>query len=113
MHAKPKQATPPRVTVLVSAWTQYGRGIIEGVWQYAQQHGPWLLSLDPGEPDERTKMPPGPPGDGVIAAVHTTQLGNKLKSLGVPVVNVSSTELEAIDFPRVQSDPDAVVRLAV
>ena len=112
-HAHLPRTSPPRVTVLVSGWTQYGRGIIEGVWQYAQRNGPWMLSLDLGEPDERTRLPRASLGDGVIAAVHTAKMVDKLKAAGVPAVNVASTVLNGADFPRVQSDPDAVVQMAI
>ena len=98
---------------MVPAWNEYGRGIIEGVWQYAQQHGPWLLEMQPGEPDESTDMPRGWTGDGMIASVQTRRLAAKLRTLGVPVVNVSGSRREGINFPRVTSDAKAVVRMAV
>src|SRR5512133_2252913 len=94
-------SSPKRVALLVAAWNEYGRGIIEGVWQYAQQHGPWLIEIQPGEPDENTDMPRGWAGDGVIASVQTRRLASKLRTLGVPVVNVSGSRREGIDFPRV------------
>lgn len=103
----------PRIALLVGAWSEYGRGIIEGVWQYAEQHGPWLLEMQPSEPDENTDVPRGWHGDGVIALIHTRRLAAKLYSFGVPVVNVSGTRREGIDFPRVTSDADAVVSMAV
>ncbi len=105
--------SPYHITILVSSWTAYGRGIIEGIWQYAQRHGPWLLSLDPAEPDGRRRLPIGSVGDGIIAAIHTPQLAEQLAEAGVPVVGISGTLMPGVDFPRVQSDPDAVVRLAV
>lgn len=108
-----RRGSPPRIGVLVPAWNEYGRGIIEGVWQYAQQHGPWLLEMQPGEPDESTDVPRGWTGDGVIASVQTRQLATKLRGLGVPVVNVSGSRREEVDFPRVTSDAEAVVRMAV
>ena len=37
----------PRVTVLVSTATGWGRGIIKGISAFAQQHGPWLLQVEP------------------------------------------------------------------
>jgi LacI family transcriptional regulator len=110
---KPARISQPRIALLVPAWNEYGRGIIEGVWQYAQKHGPWLLEMQPGEPDESTAMPRGWVGDGMIAAVQTRRLAAKLKPLGVPVVNVSGSRREGIDFPRVTSDATAVVRMAV
>lgn len=103
----------PRIALLVAAWNEYGRGIIEGVWQYAQQHGPWLLEMQPGEPDESTDVPRGWTGDGVIASVQTRQLAARLRTLGVPVVNVSGSRREEVDFPRVTSDAKAVVRMAL
>jgi len=103
----------PRVALLIPAWSDYGRGIIEGVWEYAQQHGPWLLEMQPGEPDENTDMPRGWSGDGVIASIHTRRLAAKLHALGTPVVNVSGSVREGVDFPRVTSDARAVMRMAV
>ena len=114
-----KVATPsgrpglPRVALLIPAWSDYGRGLIEGVWEFAQQHGPWLLEMQPGEPDENTDMPRGWSGDGVIASIHTRRLAAKLRALGVPVVNVSGSVREGVDFPRVTSDARAVMRMAV
>jgi LacI family transcriptional regulator len=98
---------------MVPAWNQYGRGIIEGIWQYAQQHGPWLLDLQPSEPDESAVVPRGLTSDGVIASIHTQQLAAKLQAAGVPVINVSGSNLDGVDFPRVTSDAEAVVRMAV
>lgn len=110
---KENNPSPPRVTLLVPAWNEYGRGIIEGVWQYAQEHGPWLLEMQPGEPDESTEIPRGWTGDGMIASVQTRRLAAKMKALNVPIVNVSGSRREGIDFPRVTSDAKAVVRMAV
>jgi LacI family transcriptional regulator len=104
---------PLRITLLVPAWNEYGRGIIEGVWQYAQQHGPWFLEMEPEGPDGSTDLPRGWTGDGMIASVQTSRLAAKLRALGVPVVNVSGSRREGIDFPRVTSDAKAVVRMAV
>ena len=67
------RSTPPRVALLVAAWNEYGRGIIEGVWQYAQQHGPWFLEMQPSEPDENTDVPRGWAGDGVIATTGSAR----------------------------------------
>lgn len=111
--AKQRKSGPPRVAILVAAWNQYGRGIIEGIWQYAQRHGPWLLEMEPSEPDESTRVPRGWVGEGIIAAVHTRRLAERVGEYGVPVVNISGTRLPEADFPRVTSDARAVVRMAV
>ncbi len=107
------RSTPPRVTLLIAAWNQYGRGIIEGVWQYAQQHGPWFLDMEPSEPDESAEIPRGLTSDGVIASIHTPQLAAKLRAAGVLVINVSGSRFDGVDFPRVTTDAEAVMRMAV
>jgi LacI family transcriptional regulator len=101
------------VALLVGAWNEYGRGIIEGVWQYAQQHGPWLLEMDPSEPDENVDVPRGWSCDGMIASIQTRRLETKLKAMDVPVVNVSGSRRSGDHFPRVTSDADAVMAMAV
>ena len=108
-----KRSTPPRVALLVGAWNEYGRGIIEGVWQYAERHGPWLLEMVPYEPDEFVDIPRGWSGDGMIAAIQTKRLEGKLIALGAPVVNVSGSRRSGDHFPRVTSDAEAVVAMAV
>jgi len=108
-----KKNSPPRVEVLVGSWKQYGRGIIEGVWRYAQKHGPWLIHVDPSEADERTRVPSGMAVDGIIALIHTKPLAKKLRACRVPVVNVSGAQLSGVTFPRVTSDAQAVVRMAI
>ncbi|MFM7180725.1 MAG: substrate-binding domain-containing protein [Verrucomicrobiales bacterium] len=108
-----KRPTHPRIGLLVGTWSEYGRGIIEGIWQYAQQHGPWLLEMNPSGADETTDLPPGWSGDGMIAAIQTRQLARKIKVLGIPVVNVSGSRRVSDHFPRVTSDAEAVVRMAV
>ena len=97
---------------MVVSWNQYGRGIIEGAWNYAQYRG-WNLDMQPASPDGAMDLPAGWQGDGIIATVHTAALGAKLTDYGVPVVNVSGARLAGVDFPRVTSDANAVVGLAV
>jgi len=113
---RPKQhiiKSPPRVELLVGTWKHYGRGIIEGVWRYAQKHGPWLIDVEPTEADESTAIPAGMAVDGIIAVVHTREFADKLCAYSVPVVNVSGTHVEGVTFPRVTSDSEVVARMAV
>jgi LacI family transcriptional regulator len=69
--------------------------------------------MDPSEPDENAELPVGLNSDGVIASVHTQPLAAKLRAAKIPVVNVSGSRLEGVDFPRVTSDAEAVMRMAV
>jgi LacI family transcriptional regulator len=94
----------PRVTVLVSTATGWGRGIIKGISAYANRHGPWLLQVEPE--GERQALPAGWRGDGVIARLSAPKTAEALLRAGVPVVNVSSIALagRAAAVPRVCSD---------
>ena len=102
----------PRVTVLVSTATGWGRGIIKGISAFAHQHGPWLLQVEPE--GERRLLPAGWRGDGVIARLSTPKTAEALLRAGVPVVNVSSIALagRAATIPRVSSDVAAGGALA-
>jgi LacI family transcriptional regulator len=108
----PKLPKRRHVALLTAGWNQYGRGIIEGAWNFAQQHG-WNLDMQPAGPDGAIHMPDGWRGDGIIATVHSATLAAELTEYDVPVVNVSGSRLAGVDFPRVTSDADAVVALAV
>ena len=57
-------------------------------------------------------LPKGWKGDGVIARVGFPELAAQLKSLRVPVVNVSGIELPRVRFPRVASDQSAAAEMA-
>jgi LacI family transcriptional regulator len=108
----PKQPKRKRVALLVSAWNHYGRGIIEGAWNYAQNNF-WTLDMQPTGPDGGMQIPEGWQGDGIIATVHSRDLARRLRSYSVPVVNVSGARFAGSNFPRVASDARAVVQLAV
>lgn len=100
-----------RVALLVAGWNQYGRGIIEGAWHFAQNNF-WNLDMQPTGPDGAMQMPEGWQGDGIIATVHSSALGKELRKYQVPIINVSGAQLDGVDFPRVSSDANAVIELA-
>jgi LacI family transcriptional regulator len=110
--AMPKTPKRKRVALLVAGWNQYGRGIIEGAWHFAQHHR-WNLDMQPAGPDGTMHMPEGWQGDGIIATVHTRELAATLRGYGVPVVNVSGARFAGSEFPRVCADARAVMELAV
>jgi LacI family transcriptional regulator len=101
-----------RVALLVAGWNQYGRGIIEGVWQHAENNH-WILEMQPSGPDGSTQIPEGWKGDGIVATVHSRELASRLATYRVPVVNVSGARLQGVNFPRVASNAQAVVDIAV
>jgi len=104
---------PFRVAVLIETSTSWGRRVIEGVIDYSRTHGPWTLYVEPKGIDEAESVPRSWKGDGVIARVRTPGFANRLRKLGVPVVNVSGIVDPKIDFPKVYTEEKLIAEMAV
>lgn len=91
----------------------WGRDVIAGVHRYSLERGGWQLFVEPRGMEQRHRwLPQQWRGDGVIARVGYPELATQLKSLRVPVVNVSGIELPKVKFPRVVSDQVAAAQMA-
>jgi LacI family transcriptional regulator len=101
-----------RVAVLVDTSTTWGREVIAGVHRYSRGKIGWQLFVEPRGVEQRRWLPAGWKGDGVIARVGFTDLAKRLRSLNLPVVNVSGISLSKVDFPRVVSDQVAAAGMA-
>ena len=102
-----------RVAVLVDTSTMWGREVIGGVQRYSREVGGWQLFVEPRGVEQRRRwLPQGWQGDGVIARVGFPELAQQLKSLRLPVVNVSGIELAGLQFPRVMADQGAAAKMA-
>lgn len=101
-----------RVAVLVDTSTTWGRDVIAGVHRYSREKVGWQLFVEPRGVEQRRWLPTAWKGDGVIARVGFIELAKKLRSLKLPVVNVSGITLPKVDFPRVLSDQVAAANLA-
>ena len=106
------QADAPNVAVLVDTSTGWGRRMIRGVTGYAQKHGPWHLWAEARGRSEHLWLPPDWAGDGVIARISTQRMADALKTLYVPVVNVSAIPLQDCNYPTVTNDYPATGTLA-
>jgi LacI family transcriptional regulator len=101
----------PNVAVLVDTSTGWGRRVIRGVVDYARDHGPWHLRVEPRGRTEHLSLPADWSGDGIIARINTPRMYQALRQRRVPIVNVSAIEIEGCDCPRVTSDYPASARL--
>ncbi|MBN1853592.1 MAG: hypothetical protein JW829_12745 [Pirellulales bacterium] len=63
-----------RVAILVHTSTSWGTQLIDGIADYAQQHGSWLFYVEPRGVYERLRLPRGWSGGGIIARVTTEAL---------------------------------------
>lgn len=107
------KSEPPLVAVLVATSTGWGRRLISGIANYADKHGPWHLWTEPRGFSEAMHLPRGWDGDGVIARIHTQSLADELLQSGLPLVNVSSIELDRCPVPCVTTNYASSARMAV
>ena len=110
-HSKDKNRIP-RVAVLVDTSTSWGRRIVMGIHNYIRKSGRWQLFIEARGMEENWSVPPGWQGDGVIARIGHPGMAAELKTLRIPVINVSGIELAGADFTRVATDLNASAKLA-
>lgn len=91
----------PTVLISIDTAITWGRRIVAGVLDYAQQHGHWHIQIEPTGVEQRMNARKPLKFDGVIARVSSQEMAEWLHAARKPVVNVSSIELDGVDFPRV------------
>ncbi len=102
----------PRIALLIQTATEWGRSLLKGIADFAQDHAGWEFFIEPHGPFERLRIPPGWKGDGIIARVDHAALENAILRTRLPAVNVSWLGLRFHRLPHVVSDQMACGRLA-
>jgi LacI family transcriptional regulator len=92
------------ILVLVDTASGWGRSIIRGIAQFAREQGNWTLSMQPRGQTTEISIPKNWKGDGIIARIASEKSMQVLKKTGLPVVNVSSLQIDHCPFPKVISD---------
>ncbi len=106
------QLSRPQVALLIESSRAYGRGLLQGISRYVRENGPWSIYFQ-----ERRASDPPPAwlttfkGDGIIARVEDSDLAKAIRKLGIPAVDVRGL-LSDIDMPLVETNDEAVVKLA-
>ncbi len=103
----------PQVALLIDTATDWGRRMIRGIAQYAQQQGGWDLWLEQRCQFAPGRLPPGWRGDGIIARVADLAMARHLKRAHGLVVNVSTARVPGVSFPTVTADLHAAAKLAI
>jgi LacI family transcriptional regulator len=103
----------PQIALLIDTATDWGRRMIRGIANYAQQHGGWDIWLEQRCQSAPGRLPPGWRGDGVIARVASRAMARYLTASGNLVVNVCSATVPGVRFPTVTCNLAAAARLAV
>lgn len=102
-----------QIAVLVDTATGWGRRMVRGITRYAHQRSKWRLWVEARGQDQPLHLPPGWSGDGILARIATKKIAREIAAAGVPAVNVSSIELDDVQFPRVTNDVVGSAELAV
>lgn len=101
-----------QVALLVQTTSEWHRQLLRGVAEYAREHGPWDLHIEPRGLLETMHLPRGWRGDGVIMRLVDRDQERAIRRRGLPAVNVSWQGEHSRAIPRVSSDESACARLA-
>lgn len=77
------------VAVLIETSRSYGRGLLEGVTRFHQEHGHWSIYFEPHGIDD-----PPPPwlrrwsGDGILVRVNNARMARAVQDTGLPAVEL-------------------------
>ena len=103
----------PHIAVLVETSLQSGRDALFGIARFArEQHGKWSIYCEASGvrdslPDWLKKWR----GDGIIVRVESRNIAERLKRLGMPVVNILG-DFHSDGIPHVLADNQLIGRLA-
>jgi len=100
-----------QVLLIIESSRAYGRGIIEGVSRYVQEHGHWTIFFE--EQGIRSTIPAWLSkwkGDGIICRTGLSPLGTHLRKLNLPLVELLGDNQRFVS--EVQSDATAAGQMA-
>ncbi|WP_066366038.1 AraC family transcriptional regulator [Herbidospora mongoliensis] len=101
------------VALLVETSNAYARGLLVGIKKYLVTHPGWSIYLGEHSRQETDlSWLDGWRGDGVLARIENAHTASHVRRLGVPAVDLSAAYL-APELPCVETDDDAIARLAV
>lgn len=102
----------PKIALLISTSRGWGRRIVKGILNYANEVGPWHVWVNPGGPDRYDHLPADWDGDGIIGRISSPTLAEEINQLGLPVINVADTALPNFSAPCVRTDDRIATQIA-
>ena len=102
-----------QVAVLIETETSWGAQVIRGIAHYAEKHAHWHLLIDPRDHEQRSAIPEGWRGDGIIARISSRLQVGQLREKKLPVVNVDDVYSELEGVGAVVTDEAERARLAL
>ncbi len=101
-----------QIAILIDPGDTWGRHVITGILAAVRHQLPWDLLIDPRDDQWRYRVPRRWNGDGIIGAIRDEKTARHVRSLGLPIVNVSSWGGPEWGWPRVNTDDSSRARLA-
>jgi len=101
-----------QIAVLVETDDSWGRDVVQGIAEYAQMFGPWMLLVAPRDGQGRLRLPDGGAGHGIIARLGSPAMAEHVRSAGVPAVDTDTIAC-AVWTGRVATDDAHRARLAL
>ncbi|VAX38275.1 hypothetical protein MNBD_PLANCTO02-1952 [hydrothermal vent metagenome] len=82
------------VSLIVTPDDSWGRGVIRGAVDFANNHAHWRLRIFPPENIRHLNKQTDWLGDGVVALIGSSAMAEKLLAFGIPVVDLDTVVLE-------------------
>jgi LacI family transcriptional regulator len=101
----------PKVALLIETSNAYARGLLRGIVAFIRERGTWTVHLS-----EHTRGDKAPSwlsswdGTGIIARIENPAIAEALRSLKVPIVDVSAARLIP-SLPWFETDDGAIAHL--
>jgi LacI family transcriptional regulator len=102
-----------QVAVLIETESSWGGQVIRGIAHFAEKHAHWHLLIDPRDHEQRSAIPDGWRGDGIIARISSRFQMDQFREKRLPVVNVDDVYDRLDGVGTVLTDEAARARLAV
>lgn len=109
----PEKLQVRAVAVLIETETSWGRRVIRGIASYADKHAFWHLLIDPRDHEQRSSLPDGWRGHGVIARIASRLQADQIQDKTLPAVDVDDVYDTLPGVGRVITDEAARAELAV
>jgi LacI family transcriptional regulator len=100
-----------QVALLIETSNAYARGLLRGIVSYLRERGPWSLYLaEHGRGDRPPSWLRYWRGDGIIARIETPAMGQALRRLKMPIVDMSAARFVP-SLPWFETDDAAFAQL--
>jgi LacI family transcriptional regulator len=106
----------PKVILLIERSRAFGRGLLHGIVQYSNLHGPWLFYIEPEfyrkSREQSHEWIRGLDADGIIGYVWDVNFIKMIVNLGLPAIIYDDMEKPTLKVFRIVTDQVAIGSMA-